>query len=116
MTDDAGLSQRLTAAVREVDGVAGVFIAKPPIAAAAEAVAAALTLRDPDVLVDVSRADGFATFTVHLAVSAAAPTPDVLRAVGERIRDLVAAEGAADAPFAVNVRARLIEGVDPPSA
>ena len=113
MTDDTGLSQRLTDAVGRVDGVAAVFAAKPLVAAAADAVAAALTLREPDVLVEyVARADGFTTFTVHIAVAGSVPAPATLRAVGELVRDAVVSEGAAAEQFAVNVKARLIEDAD----
>lgn len=113
MTDDTGLSQRLTEAVSGVDGVAAVFAAKPLVAAAADAIAAALTLREPDVLVDIARAEGFTTFSVHIAVASSAPAPDTLRAVGELVRDAVLAEGAAEEPFAVNVKVRLVEDVPP---
>ena len=115
MTDDTGLSQRLTEAVRRADGVAAVFAAKPAVVAAAGAVAVALTLREPDVLVDVARAEGFTTFTVHIAVRASTPAPDTLRAVGELVRDRVVAEGAAQDAFAVNVKVRLVEDADRPA-
>ena len=113
MTDDTDLSQRLTAAVAGAPGVAGVFAAKPPVAAAADAVAVALALREPDVLVDVARLEGFSTFTVHIAVEGAVPATDTLRSVGELVRDAVLAEGAAAGTFAVSVKARLVEAPYP---
>ncbi len=112
MTDDTGLSQRLTEVARRTAGVSAVFAAKPAVAAAADALAVALALREPDVLVDVARSEGFTTFTVHIAADAATPAPQTLRAVGEAVRDLVLAEGAAEHHFAVNVKARMIEGLE----
>lgn len=109
MTDDTELSRRLTAAVRETEGVAGVYPAQPVLEAAAEALAARLDLRPTDVLVDIDRSEGFTTVTAHIAAVAALPAPDTLRSVGELLRDAIAADASVSGPFSVNVKVRLIE-------
>ncbi|KQQ06004.1 MULTISPECIES: hypothetical protein [unclassified Rathayibacter] len=107
MTDDTELSQRLTAAIRDTEGVAGVYPAQPVLEAAADAIAVKLALRQPDVLVDIDRSDGFTTVSAHISTVAALPAPDTLRAVGELVRGMLEAE--LSGPFAVNVKVRLIE-------
>lgn len=107
--DDTALSQRLTAAIRETAGVTGVYPAQPLLEAAADALAVKLALRQPDVLVDVDRSDGFTTVTAHIAATAALPAPETLRAVGEELRRLLDAEPSVTGPLAVNVKVRLIE-------
>ncbi|MCJ1683150.1 hypothetical protein [Rathayibacter sp. VKM Ac-2928] len=107
--DDTALSQRLTAAIREIEGVAGVYPAQPLLEAAADALAVKLALRQPDVLVDIDRSDGFTTVTAHIAATAALPAPETLRAVGEGLRRLLDSEPSVTGPLAVNVKVRLIE-------
>ncbi|ROQ03805.1 hypothetical protein EDF54_3284 [Rathayibacter sp. PhB93] len=107
--DDTALSQRLTAAIRETAGVTGVYPAQPLLEAAADALAVKLALRQPDVLVDIDRSDGFTTVTAHIAATAALPAPETLRAVGEELRRLLDAEPSVTGPLAVNVKVRLIE-------
>lgn len=105
MIDDVALSQKLTAAIRATEGVVGVYPAQPIVEAAAEAVAVKLALRQPDVLVDIDRADGFTTISAHIAASSAISATETLRTVGELIRDTVPEDG----PLAVNVKVRLID-------
>ncbi|QHC68241.1 hypothetical protein GSU68_17795 [Rathayibacter sp. VKM Ac-2759] len=107
MTDDTALSQRLTAAIRDTEGVAGVYPAQPILEAAADAIAVKLALRQPDVLVDIDRSEGFTTVSAHISAVAALPAPDTLRAVGERLRGML--ESELSGPFAVTVKVRLIE-------
>lgn len=107
MSDDVELSQRLTRVARETPGVAAVFPAKPIVAAAADAVAVALQLREPDVLVDIDRSGGSTTVTAQIGTSADRPAPDVVRAAGERLRDAVRAE--VDGELVVHVTVRLVE-------
>ena len=57
MTDDLDLSRRLTAAIRAVPGVTGVYPSQPILEAAADALAVRFALRMPDVLVDIDRAE-----------------------------------------------------------
>jgi hypothetical protein len=109
MLDDAGLSRRLTAAVRAVDGVTGVYPAQPILEAAAVAIAGRLRLQAPDVLVDVDRRAGSTTVATQIATAADRPAADVIRAVGERVRDELAAEPGLDGPFDVRVQGRLVE-------
>ncbi|OUE07626.1 hypothetical protein CMsap09_01660 [Clavibacter michiganensis] len=109
MTDDADLSRRLTAAVRAVDGVTGVYAAQPVLEAAAVAIVERLRLEAPGMLVDVDRADGAVRVAVHVATAADRPAADVIRAVGERVRDLVAAEPDGDGTVLVHVTGRLVE-------
>jgi hypothetical protein len=106
---DTALSQRLTAAIRDSEGVTGVYPAQPILEAAADALAVKLALRQPDVLVDIDRSDGFTTVTAHIAATAALPAPETLRAVGEELRRLLDAEPSVTGPLAVNVKVRLIE-------
>ncbi|GGL74442.1 hypothetical protein LQK89_03460 [Curtobacterium sp. C1] len=87
--DDEALSRDLTAAVRAVPGVVGVHAPRSAVHAAAEAVAVALSLREPDVLVDVDRLDTTLRLTTHIAVDDRRPAPDTLREVGERLREVV---------------------------
>ena len=107
--DDTALSQRLTAAIGETAGVTGVYPAQPLLEAAADALAVKLALRQPDVLVDIDRSDGFTTVSAHIAATAALPAPETLRAVGEELRRLLDAEPSVTGPLAVNVKVRLIE-------
>ena len=107
--DDTALSQRLTAAIRDSEGVTGVYPAQPILEAAADALAVTLALRQPDVLVDIDRSDGFTTVSAHIAATAALPAPETLRAVGEELRRLLDAEPSVTGPLAVNVKVRLIE-------
>jgi len=113
--DDEALSRTLTAAVRRVPGVTGVHRARTA-AAAAEVVAAALTLREPDVLVDVDRHGGRVQVRAGIAVTGDRAAADTVRAVGECIRDLVDAESASSADL-VSVTVQLVEDpvpTDPP--
>ena len=109
MTDDTALSQRLTAAVRDAEGVVGVYPAQPLLEAAADALAVTLALRQPDVLVDIDRSEGFTTVSAHIATSAALPAPEILRAVGELLHGILREEPSVTGPLAVNVKVRLIE-------
>ncbi|AMM19348.1 hypothetical protein AX769_03380 [Frondihabitans sp. PAMC 28766] len=109
MIDDAALSRRLTAAIRDTEGVAGVYPAQPIVEAAAGAIAVKLALRMPDILVDIERADGFTTISAHIATFAAVPAPSTVRRVGELIRTVVTAEGESIGDLAVTVKVRLIE-------
>lgn len=109
MTDDTRLSRELTAAVRAVEGVAGVYPAQPILEAAAQAVAVRLALRVPDVLVDIDRADEFTTISAHISVVPTAPAPATLRRVGETLRDLISADASIQGEVAVLVTVRLIE-------
>ena len=115
MTDDADLSRRLTAAVRAVDGVTGVYPAQPPLEAAAVAIAGRLRLQAPDVLVDVDRREGSTTVATHVATAADRPAADVVRAVGERVRALLEAEPGLGATALVRVTCRLVEEGAPPA-
>lgn len=109
MTDDTELSRLLTAAIRQAEGVAGVYPAQPILEAAADAVAVKLALRQPDVLVDIDRSEGFTTVSAHIATVAAIPAPETLRAVGELVRGMLEEEPSVSGPLAVNVKVRLIE-------
>lgn len=109
MIDDAALSRKLTAAIRDTEGVAGVYPAQPIVEAAAGAIAVKLALRMPDILVDIDRADDFTTFTAHIATFASIPAPDTVRRVGELIRQIVAEEAEPAGNVAINVKVRLIE-------
>ena len=118
MIDDLELSRRLTSAIRAVPHVTGVYPAQPILEAAAGAIAVRLALRVPDVLVDIDRAEGFTTVSAHIATSAAAPTPETARAVGELLRDeFRRSHEAHDAlpgtdpndTLAINVKVRLVE-------
>ncbi|PPH67320.1 hypothetical protein C5D25_00860 [Rathayibacter sp. AY1D7] len=109
MTDDTELSQRLTAEIRDIEGVAGVYPAQPIVEAAADALAVKLDLRQPDVLVDIDRSEGFTTVSAHIAASAALPAPETLRLGGEGMHAPGAADPSVSGPLAVNVKVRLIE-------
>ncbi|WP_043673140.1 hypothetical protein [Clavibacter michiganensis] len=113
MPDDADLSRRITAAVRAVDGVTGVYPAQSPLEAAAVAIAGRLRIQAPDVLVDVDRRDGSTIVTTHIATAAGRPAADVIRAVGERVRALLEAEPGVDGPTLVRVTGRLVEDGTP---
>ncbi|GAA4666436.1 hypothetical protein [Frondihabitans cladoniiphilus] len=108
-TDDAELSRSLTAAVRAVEGVTGVFPSQPLLEAAADALAVRLDLREPDEMVDIDRSDRFTTVTAHISTSASLPAPETVRRVGELIRDTLLATGAKPDELAVNVSIRLVE-------
>lgn len=112
MSDEA-LSRTLTARIRDVPGVVGVYPPKPLVHAAAEAVAATFSLSAPDVLVDVDRRGGALRVAAGIAVDDGRPAPETLREVGECIRDTVAAASAADADL-VSVTIRLVEGLGVP--
>lgn len=103
--DDTALSRELTAAIRATEGVTGVYPAQPTVEAAVDALAVRLALRQPDVLVDIDRADGFTTVSAHIATSVAVPATETLRAVGELIRNKLGEAG----PVAINVKVRLID-------
>jgi hypothetical protein len=107
--DDTALSQKLTVAIRDAEGVAGVYPAQPIVEAAAGAIAVTLALRMPDILVDIDRADGFTTFSAHIPTFASHPAPDTVRRVGELMRDIVTAEAASTGDIAITVKVRLIE-------
>ncbi|MGL3198265.1 MULTISPECIES: hypothetical protein [Curtobacterium] len=106
--DDAALSSELTAAIRGVPGVLAVYPPWPLVHAAAEVVATALALREPDVLVDIDRHGAAVRVAAGIAVSGDRPAPDTVREVGERVRGLVDqwVEGGADL---VTVTVRLVE-------
>ena len=109
--DDEALARTLTEAVRAVSGVTGVYSARPLAAAAgavAEAVAPALTLREPDVLVDADRGGGRVHVRAGIAVSGERPACDTLRAVGERLRDALDAAVRPSVDL-VSVTVRLVE-------
>lgn len=108
MTDDTILSRQWTTAIRGVPGVVGVFPAQPILEAAAESVAVRLTLRAPDVLVDIDRADDFTTITAHISSATEQPTPATLRRVGELILGTLPDDIPADR-VAVIVKVRLVE-------
>ncbi|GAA4266255.1 hypothetical protein [Frondihabitans peucedani] len=110
MTDDVELSRALTAAVRATPGVAGVYPAQPVLEAAATVLAAKLALRQPDVLVDIDRTDGFTSVSVQIATHAAEAAPDTVRRVGETVRDLCVEHGEDAAALTVAVTVRLVEG------
>lgn len=110
MTDDVELSRLLTTAVRETPGVAGVYAAQPVLEAAASALAAKLALRQPDVLVDIDRTDGFTSVSAQIATLATESAPDTVRLVGETVRDLCVAHGEDTAALTVAVTVRLVEG------
>lgn len=110
--DDTTLSRELTAAIRSTEGVTGVYPAQPTVEAAVDALAVRLALRQPDVLVDIDRADGFTTVSAHIATSAAVPATETLRAVGELIRSTLGEAG----PLAINVKVRLIDDTGRPAS
>lgn len=115
MTDDLDLSRTLTAALRRVPGVTGVYASRPvvgvavAVAEAVSAVAPTLELRAPDVLVDIDRAEEFTTVSAHISTSTAEASPAVLRAAGETLRDLIRVELPEGAEFGVNVKVRFVE-------
>lgn len=109
MIDDIHLSQRLTAAIRATEGVVGVYPAQPILEAAAEAVAVRLALRQPDVLVDIDRADAFTTVSAHIATTAAIPAPETLRAVGAVIRRILRDDDPDSDTIAINVKVRFVD-------
>lgn len=115
MTHDLDLSRTLTAALRSVPGVTGVYAARPvvgvavAVAEAVSAVAPTLELRAPDVLVDIDRADEFTTVSAHISTSTTESSPAVLRAAGETLRDLIRVELPEGAEFGVNVKVRFVE-------
>ncbi|MFS0731629.1 hypothetical protein ABC270_16330 [Curtobacterium sp. 1P10AnD] len=113
--DDAALSSELTSAIRAVPGVVAVYPPRPIVHGAAEAVAAALALREPDVLVDIDRHGTTVRIAAGIAVSGDRPAPDTVREVGERVRDLVdqRVDGGADL---VTVTIRLVEDAVTPGA
>lgn len=115
--DDETISRAVTAGVRGVSGVTGVYPPRP-VAAVAETVVDAVTpaplrLHSPDVLVDVNRHGGRVHVVAGISVDGGRPAADTLRAVGERVRDLLDAGATATADL-ISVTVRLIE--DPASA
>ena len=115
--DDEAISRTLTDGIRHVPGVTGVFPPRP-VAAVAEAVLDAVTpvplrLHDPDVLVDVDRHGGRVHVVAGISVDGGRAAVDTLRAVGERVRELLDADGTATADL-ISVTVRLIE--DPTGA
>lgn len=110
MSSDEELSRHLTAVVRGLEGVVGVYPAQPLLEAAADTVAVRLAMRAPDTLVDIDRAPGFVTVGAHIATSIELPAADVVRAVGERLRAELQDDGSVSTEVAVNVKIRLIEG------
>lgn len=118
--DDEALSRSLTEGIRQVPGVTGVYSPRPLTAAAeavagavVDAVAPALGLREPDVLVDVDRHGGRVQVAAGIAVAGDRPAADTLRAVGERIRDLLD-QGPTPSADLISVTVRLVE--DPVAA
>lgn len=105
--DDEALSRRLTEAVRAVDGVTGVY-APRTVTAAAEVVAATLTLHEPDVLVDVDRHGGTVQVVTGIAVDGGRPAAETVRAVGERLRDVLDA-GTTPSADLIRVTVRLVD-------
>ncbi|AIV40005.1 MULTISPECIES: hypothetical protein [unclassified Curtobacterium] len=110
--DDEAISRTVTAGIRHVPGVTGVYPPRP-VAAAAETVVDAvvpvpLRLHDPDVLVDVDRRGGRVHVVTGISVDGGRPAADTLRAVGERVRDLLDADTTATADL-ISVTVRLVE-------
>lgn len=110
--DDEAISRTLTDGIRHVPGVTGVFPPRPA-AAVAEAVVdavapAPLRLHDPDVLVDVDRHGGRVHVVAGISVDGGRPAADTLRAVGERVRDLLDA-GTTPAADLISVTVQLVE-------
>lgn len=106
--DDEALSRTLTARIRSVPGVVGVHPARPVAQVAAEVVAAALALQEPDVLVDVDRDGGSLRVAAGIAVDDRRPAAETLRAVGDRIRTVVDEEAPTDVDL-IAVTVRLVE-------
>ncbi len=106
---DEHLSIQLTEIIRSVPGVTGVFRSTSLVEAAADVVAAGLSLRSPGALVDIDRAEGFVTVRAHIATSVQDTTADVVRRVGETVKAAVEAGGTIRTPMAVNVAVRVIE-------
>lgn len=115
--DDEAISRTLTGGVRRVPGVTGVYPPRP-LAAAAETVVDAvapvpLRLHDPDVLVDVDRHGGRVHVVTGISVDGGRPAADTLRAVGERVRDLLDS-GTTTTADLVSVTVHLVEDPVPP--
>lgn len=106
---DEHLSIQLTGIIRSVPGVTGVFRATSLVEAAADVIAAGLSLRSPDALVDIDRAEGFATVRAHIATTVQDTAADVVRRVGETVKAAVEADGTIRTPMAVNITVRVIE-------
>lgn len=107
--DDEELSVRLTRIVRSVSGVTGVFHSTSLVGAAADVVAAGLSLRSPDALVDIDRAEGFTTVRAHIATTVDDTAAQVVRRVGENVKAAVERDGSIRTPVAVNITVRVIE-------
>lgn len=110
--DDEAISRTLTDGIRHVPGVTGVFSPRP-VAAVAETVVDAVTpaplrLHDPDVLVDVDRHGGRVHVVAGISVDGGRPAADTLRAVGDRVRDLLDT-GTTPAADLISVTVRLVE-------
>jgi hypothetical protein len=106
---DEDLSVRLTGLVRSVPGVTGVFHPTPLIEAAADVIATGLSLRSPNALVDIDRAEGFTTVRAHIATSVDDAAADVVRRVGEIVKAATDQEETIGTPVAVNIAVRVIE-------
>jgi hypothetical protein len=108
--NDDELSRALTTAVRGVPGVVAVHPPRPIAHAAAELAAAAFALHEPDAVVDIDRHGGALRIVTGIAVADERPAIDTVRAVGERIREVV---DGVDGPRAdlIDVRVRLVEGM-----
>lgn len=97
MIDDKALARMLTDAVLATPGIATVFPVKPILHAASEGIANALDLEEPEVLVDVDRADFLLTVTAHVATTSDGSTPEVLGRAAEALRAVAERVGAAPA-------------------
>jgi hypothetical protein len=106
---DEELSAHLTEVIRGIPGVTGVFHATSLVETAADVIAAGLSLRSPDALVDIERAEGFATIRAHIATSVDDTAAEVVRRVGETVKSEVEATGSVATPMAVNIKVRVIE-------
>ncbi len=106
---DEELSVRLTEVARAVPGVTGVFHSTSLVETAADVIAAGLSLRSPDALVDIDRTEGFTTVRVHIATTVDHAAADVVRRVGETVKAALPDTAVVGAPLAVNVKVRVIE-------
>lgn len=106
---DEEMSVRLTGIVRSVPGVSGVFHATSLVEAAADVIAAGLSLRSPDALVDIDRAEDFTTVRAHIATTVGDTAADVVRRVGETVKAALDENGSFSTPVGVNITVRVIE-------
>ena len=111
MTDDVELSRRLTGVVSDLPGVTGVY----PVGTLVRSIArglvdAALDEGAADARVAVTRdPGGVLSLAATIGVEAGRPVPEVLRAVGDAIRDAVASAEPDTPPPVIDVRASHID-------